>query len=280
MTGSESRLDDTNYLTKPLSGTKNGRAMILGVPVDKMSLDECVARLDESVRTKKPRHLVLVNAAKIVKARYDKELADIIHAADLVGADGVPVVWTSRLLGDPLPGRVNGTDLMERLLALSMQKQYKLYLLGATEHVIEKAAEKFRELYPTLNLVGYRHGYFNSFEEEVKAAEEIAKAQPDILLVGMGTPMKEKWVRRHINRFNVPVIHGVGGSFDLYGGQTKRAPKWMQNWGLEWLYRTMQEPRRLWKRYLFTNIAFIFLAAGAIIKRLFVAKNYQQSQQK
>lgn len=265
---SNTRLNDTDCNTKKLRNGNNGRATILGFPVDKMTLDQFVERLEQFIPTREPHHLVLVNAAKIVKSKFDLDLAKIIHSADLVGADGVPIVWTSRLLGDPLPGRVNGTDLMERLLELSARQQYKIYLLGATQEVIENTAIKLLEQYPTLQLAGYRHGYFKSLEEEIHVAEEIGNSGADILLVGMGTPMKEKWVYRHIKRLNVPVIHGVGGSFDIYGGQAKRAPEWMQKCGLEWLFRTFQEPKRLWKRYLTTNSIFLFLAAGAVLKRL------------
>ena len=210
-----------------------------------------------------------MNAAKIVKARYDRDLASIIQTADLIGADGVPIVWTSRLLGEPLPGRVNGTDLMERLLELAAKKQYRVYFLGAKPQVIQRAVDLFLKMYPGLVVAGYRHGYFESPNDEIQVAEEIGKANADILLIGMGSPMKEKWVRRHIQRLNVPVIHGVGGSFDIYGGYTKRAPIWMQKAGLEWLYRIIQEPRRMWKRYLTTNAIYIVLTIYELIKKLY-----------
>lgn len=276
MKGSNSGVIDTDLKKQiPNVGT-NGRACVFGHPVDKMTLDQCLERLEQFIPTRKTHHLVLVNAAKIVKSRHDPELAQIINSADLVGADGVPIIWTSRLLGDPLPGRVNGTDLMERLIELATCKQYKVYMLGATQAVIQKAAQNFQQQYPNLQLVGFRNGYFNSLDEELQVVEEIRKTKADILLVGMGTPMKEKWVRKHINRLNVPVIHGVGGSFDIYGGTTKRAPKWMQKAGLEWLYRTLQEPRRMWKRYLTTNTIFIFLTIGELCKKYTHKNGYKK----
>ena len=244
------------------------RADILGFPVNKMTLDDCVNILESFIPARKPRQLVLVNAAKIVKARFDKELRNIIFTADLVGADGLPIVWASKILSDPLPGRVNGTDLMERLVELAARKKYRLYLLGATQEIIEKTAADFQSQYPELILVGCRNGYFKDASEEQLAVQEIADSRADILLVGMGTPMKENFICRNIGNLKVPVIHGVGGSFDIVGGLTKRAPLWMQNSGLEWLYRVYQEPLRMWRRYLVTNTIFIFMILSALIKRV------------
>jgi len=250
----------------------NGRAEVLGFYVDKMTLDECVRRLESIIPTRKPHHVVLLNAAKVVKAQYDPELAHIISNADLVGADGVPIVWASKILSEPLPGRVNGTDLMERLIDLSAQKGYRLYLLGAKQHVIERAIASLQERYPGIRIAGYRNGYFASEEEERNAVQLIASSGADILLVGMSSPMKEKWVRRHFEQLSVPIIHGVGGSFDILSGSIKRAPKWMQQYGLEWFYRLCQEPGRMWKRYLFTNTVYSILVMGAVVKQLLGGK--------
>ena len=251
---------------------RNGRADILGFYIDKMTLDECVRRLESIIPTRKPHHVVLLNAAKIVKAQYDPDLAQIIGSADLVGADGVPIVWASRILSQPLPGRVNGTDLMYRLIELSAQKGYRLYLLGAKQQVLERAIAALYEQYQCIRIAGYRNGYFESDEEERKAVQAIAASGADILLVGMSSPMKEKWVRRHFNQLSVPIIHGVGGSFDILSGSIKRAPKWMQQYGLEWFYRLCQEPGRMWKRYLFTNLVYTVLVMAAVVKQLLGGK--------
>lgn len=241
------------------------RSEVLGFPIDRMTLDQCVQHFDEIIPRGEPRHIVLVNAAKIVKARKDSELAHIIRTADYVGADGVPIVWASRLLHQPLPGRVNGTDLMERLFELANRKGYRVYLLGATQPVIEATVRTLNDLYPRLMIVGYRNGYFSSPLDEEKAVRDIAALHPDILMIGMGTPMKEKWVRRHFNQLHATIVHGVGGSFDILGGITKRAPGWMQRNGLEWFYRLCQEPGRMWKRYLVTNSIYI----GLVLKEYF-----------
>ena len=252
---------------------KNGRANVLGFDVDKMTLESCVLRLEEAISLRQVKHIVLVNAAKLVKARYDIELANIIRHADLVGADGVPVVWASKLFGDALPGRVNGTDLMERLIEEAAKKEYRIFFLGAQEEVITKAIENLKEQYPGLKIAGYRNGYFNSQEDEEETVQKISASNADILFVGMGSPMKEKWVRKYINNLSVPVIHGVGGSFDILGGLTKRAPVWMQRYGMEWLYRVYLEPKRLWKRYLITNTYYVVLVAKEMVVKRINNKN-------
>ncbi|MBN1482215.1 glycosyltransferase [candidate division KSB1 bacterium] len=249
------------------------RSNVLGCPVDKMTIDSCIDCFARVLEEKSHCHIVVVNAAKVVKARYDKVLCNVIHAADLVGADGVPIVWASRILGDPLPGRVNGTDLMNRLFRESAERGWTLYLLGARQEIIETAVRNLCRQCPGIRIVGYRNGYFNSFEEENKVVDDINAARPDILLLGFSTPMKENWVRRHKDRLNVPIIHGVGGSFDIVGGLMKRAPVWMQRAGLEWLYRLIQEPRRMWKRYLVTNFLFVWLVLHAMLQRLLTKKS-------
>ncbi|RPI01475.1 MAG: WecB/TagA/CpsF family glycosyltransferase [Calditrichaeota bacterium] len=252
------------------------RVNILDCAIDQMTLAQCLDYFNIVIASRRPCHIVVVNAAKIVKARQDQELADIIRHADLVGADGVPVVWASHLLRRPLPGRVNGTDLMEGLFELASQKGYRIFLLGATEEVISKVVELLRNRYPALILAGYRNGYFASPAEELETVKMVAEARVDILMLGMSTPMKEKWVQKYKHQLNIPVIHGVGGSFDIIGGLTRRAPKWMQVSGLEWAFRLGQEPRRMWKRYLITNSIFIWLVARAFLSRIFDQHDYCQ----
>jgi len=239
---------------------------LFGFPVAKITLDQCVQLFDRCIPNIKPVHIVLVNAAKIVKAHWDRELALIIRHADLIGADGIPIVWLSRLLGRPLPGRLNGTDLMFQLFALAEEKQHRIYLLGAREPVIESAVAELRQRYPNLPLAGYHSGYFASPEELEMTLAEIAASKADILLIGMGSPMKEKWVRKYKARLRVSVIHGVGGSFDILGGLTRRAPHWMQRAGLEWFFRLIQEPQRMWKRYLLLNSFFLFFSCCEIVR--------------
>lgn len=244
------------------------RIDIMGLSIDKVSLKETLDIAEGFISSKKPHQIVVLNAAKIVRAKSDKELRKIILSADLVGPDGVPVVWVSKLLGTPLPGRVNGTDLMEELVGLANRKGYSIFFLGATQEIVQKVIEKYKEKYPHLHIAGFRDGYFSQ-DEEPKIVNEIRNSQADILFVGLPTPMKEKWIHGNLQRLNVPVCHGVGGSFDVVVGHVKRAPLWMQKYGLEWLYRLCQEPKRMFKRYLVTNTIFTFFTIKELVRKFF-----------
>jgi N-acetylglucosaminyldiphosphoundecaprenol N-acetyl-beta-D-mannosaminyltransferase len=233
---------------------------ILGCPVTRLDLDGFVARIDGFIASRKPHYVAVVNAAKLVKMRSDKELEESVLAADLIGADGVPVVWATKLFGTPLPGRVNGTDLMYRLLERANEKRYRVFFFGAKEEVLGQVLEVVRKDYPGVQIAGFQHGYFTPAEEP-SVVEKIRIAEPDILLIAFGTPKKELWVKRYFSAMGVPVIHGVGGSFDVLAGVIPRAPLWMQKAGLEWLFRLCQEPRRMWRRYLATNTQFVLLVA-------------------
>lgn len=246
----------------------NHRIELFGLPIDRISLDETVAKIDSFIKSREPHQIVLVNAAKVVKAKKDLLLREIIQTAALVAPDGVPLVWVSKLLGRSLPGRVNGTDLMEKLIPFAVQKQYSIYFLGSTEEIINKVVMQYKELFPTIRIAGFRNGYFSN-EEEEEVVNRIRKSNADILFVGMGTPMKEKFVKRNLIKMNIPVVHGVGGSLDVVAGYVKRAPLWMQKWGLEWLYRFWREPGRMWKRYLATNSIFISMVAKEFFKYIF-----------
>ncbi len=242
----------------------NGRVNILGLPVDRLSLSQTIEKIETFIASRKPHRLVVVNVAKIVKARQDADLKKVIETADLIRPDGVPVVWLSRLLGRKLPGRVNGTDLMEKLFEVAAQKSYRIFFFGATEEVIQNTVKIVQEKYYGLQVAGFRNGDFSA-EEEPEIIRTIRRSKADILLVGFGSPKKEFWIAKHLKDLNVPIVHGVGGSFDVVAGKTKRAPVWMQNYGLEWFFRLLQEPKRMWKRYLFTNSVFVWLSLREIL---------------
>jgi len=239
-------------------GPVHTRVPVLGCPISKLSLEDFVALAERFVSSGKPHYIAVVNVAKIVKMRSDKELEQSIHAAHLIGADGVPLVWASRILGNPLPGRVNGTDLMYRLLERANEKGYRIFFFGAKEEILRRVVERVRTEYPGAKIAGFRHGYFSPTDEST-IVNKIRAGKADILFIGFGTPKKELWVNRYLNAMGVPVVHGVGGSFDVLAGVIPRAPLWMQRNGLEWLYRFLREPQRMWRRYLFTNTLFIML---------------------
>jgi N-acetylglucosaminyldiphosphoundecaprenol N-acetyl-beta-D-mannosaminyltransferase len=231
---------------------------VLGCPVTRLSLAGFVSRIEDFVASGKPHYVAMVNVAKLVKMRSDKELQESVFAADMIGADGVPLVWASRLFGDPLPGRVNGTDLMYELLKKGDEKSYRIFFLGATKVVLEKVLDVVRRDYPGVQVAGSHHGYFAA-QQETDIVAKIKQAHADILFIAFGTPKKELWVKQYLHSMGVPVIHGVGGSFDVLAGVIPRAPLWMQRNGLEWLFRMFQEPRRMWRRYLVTNLTFMTL---------------------
>ncbi len=243
------------------------RRDVLGVPIAAISLDEAVAVADECVAARARLQFGVVNAAKLVRMRHDPLLAADVLASDVVLADGMSVVWAARLLGRPLPERVAGIDLMHGLLALARRKGYRVYCLGAAEPVLRQAVSNIRASYAGLSLAGASHGYFDD-DQEGRVAHEIATAATDILFVAMTSPKKERFMTRWSARLQVPVVHGVGGSFDVVAGLVRRAPPSWQRLGMEWAYRLRQEPRRLWKRYLATNTLFCGLVARAALQRL------------
>jgi N-acetylglucosaminyldiphosphoundecaprenol N-acetyl-beta-D-mannosaminyltransferase len=231
------------------------RVELFGVPIDNLTLEETLERVEEMMRDGGVHQHVVVNVDKIVKLQSDAQLRRAILDCDLINVDGQPIVWASRLLGRPLKVRVTGTDLFDALVARSAQRGWRPFLLGATQEVVEKAAQVLMKKHPALQLAGWRNGYWSA-EEEKNVVAEIRKANPDILFVGMSSPKKEIFLARWKSELRVPFVMGVGGTFDVVAGKVKRAPLWMQRSGLEWLYRLLQEPRRMWRRYLVEDMAF------------------------
>lgn len=233
------------------------RINVINVPVDALSMKETLDIIDSAIKERKKLHHNVVNAAKIVHMQKDTELREAIVNSDIINADGMAVVWASKLLGRPLPERVAGIDLMQNLVKLSAKRGYRIFFLGAREEVVSKLVSKYSEEYTSAIIAGYRNGYFSK-EEELAIVENISASDADILFVAISSPVKEFFLNKYKDIMNVRFIMGVGGSFDVAAGITKRAPGWMQRVGLEWFYRVLQEPRRLWKRYLVTNSLFIW----------------------
>jgi N-acetylglucosaminyldiphosphoundecaprenol N-acetyl-beta-D-mannosaminyltransferase len=234
------------------------RAEVLGCSIDRVDMSEAAERCDRFIRTRAGAQHMAVNAAKIVAMRHDEALHRLVDRCELITADGQAVVWASRLLGDPLPTRVAGIDLMLELLALAEDRGYRVYVLGAERVVLERAVARLRELHPRLEFVGHRHGYFSDADEPSVVAE-IRAARPDLLFVAISTPRKEYFLGRWGPELDVPFSMGVGGAIDVVAGVTKRAPRSLQRLGLEWAFRLAQEPRRLFRRYLVTNSEFVAL---------------------
>lgn len=242
------------------------RVTLCGVRMDALTMEEVVFAVEEALDQKRSLMIGVVNAAKMVNMQKDLALRDSVTTCDIVLADGAPLVWLSRLKSTPLPERVAGIDLMFQLLALADRRQFRVFLLGATQPTLEKVEAYVRRHYPQLILAGSQDGYFpESSESEI--AEKIRESKADMLFVAMSSPRKETFLGQWGGVMRVPICHGVGGSFDVVAGVTRRAPRWMQRIGMEWLYRVLQEPKRLWKRYLVTNTLFLKLACRDLITR-------------
>jgi len=231
---------------------------VLGYPVMAVTSAEAVELCERSIQSRSPLQVGVLNAAKIVNASKDPALRDALLSCDAIFADGQAVVWASRILGRPLPQRVAGIDLFEDLLALASRKRYSVYLLGATPDVLDRVVEVVAQQYPDAVIAGYRDGYFTS-AESADVARDIEASAPDMLFVAMTSPKKETFIAANQDIMHVPLTHGVGGSFDIVAGKTERAPEIWQKLGMEWAFRVVQEPRRMFMRYFRTNGAFIYM---------------------
>jgi N-acetylglucosaminyldiphosphoundecaprenol N-acetyl-beta-D-mannosaminyltransferase len=239
--------------------------VLFGLPLDALTMPQVLARCEQAVESRERLLIGVVNAAKIVKLRQDDLLRNSLLECDVLLADGQAVVWASRLLRKPLPERVAGIDLFEQLLSLADRDGRSVYLLGAKEEVLTALVERVTARFPGLKIAGRHHGYFDD-AQAAEIAADIRGSGADMLFLGMVSPKKEIFLGTWGPELQVSVLHGVGGSFDILAGITKRAPEWWQRAGLEWLYRVIQEPRRLWRRYLTTNLAFIALTVREAIR--------------
>ena len=224
---------------------------ILGVRFDNVTIAETLELIEQMIASRRPHYAVTANVDFVVQAQSDVELRRIFFEAHLVLCDGTPLVWASRLLGNRLRERVAGADVVPLLLQLAERKQYRVFFLGAAPESIERAVTNTRRLHPRLTICGFYSPPFNQLlemdHEEIR--RRILEAQPDLLFVSLGCPKQEKWVAMNYRTLGVPVTIGVGATIDFLAGQVKRAPVWMQRNGLEWIFRLIQEPRRLYRRY-------------------------------
>lgn len=234
------------------------RVHLIGCPVDNLSMEETLVCVEKIIALREPVQHCVVNAGKLVLMQRDPLLKQIVQYCPLINADGQSVVWALKLVGRPIPERVTGIDLMERLLIEADKKHYRIYFLGAEDSILKTLLAHVKKFFPGLVIAGAHHGYFSDNEND-RVVADVATSKADIIFVAMGSPKKEYWLAKNISRLNVPFCMGVGGSFDVVAGKAKRAPRWIQNIGMEWFYRFIQEPRRLWRRYLVDNFIFIFL---------------------
>ncbi|MDY5808897.1 MAG: WecB/TagA/CpsF family glycosyltransferase [Coriobacteriales bacterium] len=234
------------------------RVEVMGAPVDPWTMAQTVAAADWLVSNGRFAHLIGVNADKLLQMRDDPEMDAVVRRCEVVNADGASMVMAADKMGQPLPERVAGIDLMWELCALAERKGYPVYLLGAKAEVVEKTARVLSEKYPGLNICGYRDGYFKDSEFDA-VVSQVAAAGPVVVFIGITSPKKERLIERFRELGETGVFVGVGGSFDVVSGNIPRAPMWMQRANLEWLFRMLQEPKRLLKRYVVGNARFYAL---------------------
>ena len=234
------------------------KVMLFGVPVSNLTMRETVDCIEAMVGDGKVHQHVVINVDKIVKMESNQALRAAVLDCDLITVDGQPVIWASRILQSPIGERVTGIDLFDVLIARCAERGFRPYLLGARQDVVAKTVDVLKAKYPKLQLAGWRNGYWSASEEHV-VVQDIKNVRPDVLCMAVGSPKQELFLGKWKKEMQVPFVMGVGGSFDVTAGVLKRAPKWMQDSGLEWLFRLAQEPRRLWRRYLKEDMAFFRL---------------------
>lgn len=246
--------------------TTSDRIEIMGCLIDNLTMGETLQRIETFVDSGLPHQHVVVNVDKVVKASKDADLRRIINECALINVDGMPVVWASRLLGKPLKERVAGVDLFEALIKRSSEKSWRVYFLGAREEVVRSVRDLYEKQYPSLQVAGYRNGYWKP-AEEAGVVKQIADSEPDLLFVAISSPKKEQFLGQYQAQMKIPFAMGVGGSFDVVAGKVSRAPLWMQHSGLEWFYRFLQEPRKMFRRYFIDDMAFFALLLKEMLRK-------------
>jgi len=233
------------------------RIKLFQVGIDQVDNQKTIQKIEEFIFSKKPHQIVTPDTLAVLRARKDLEYHAILESANLITPDGAGILWAATTLNHPLPERVTGIDIIHNICQLSAKKGHSLYLLGSYPGVAGEAALNLTKKYPGIKIAGSHHGYFNCKDvkngnndknkEEEEIIAEIKEKRPDILLVGMGVPKQEKWINKNLNRLDVPVCMGVGGSFDVLSGRIPRAPLWMQRHGMEWIYRSIKQPNRAFR---------------------------------
>ncbi|MFH1878208.1 MAG: WecB/TagA/CpsF family glycosyltransferase [Candidatus Omnitrophota bacterium] len=244
----------------------NNRITILGCPVDNLTLEETVKVVEGFIAEGKPRQYIAINAGKIVKMNQDPEFRGILFDSDLNIVDGQPLLWIARLFGTPVKQRFGGIDIIDAVMPVSEKKGYGIYFLGGKKEILDEVVEKYKKMYPALKIAGTRDGYWKA-EEEAGVVKKIKESGADIIFFAMSSPRKEEFLKKNMIEMGVPFVAGVGGAFDVISGRTKRAPVWVQKIGMEWFYRILQEPGRLWKRYFFSNTLFAWIVIREAARR-------------
>jgi N-acetylglucosaminyldiphosphoundecaprenol N-acetyl-beta-D-mannosaminyltransferase len=234
---------------------------ILGVGISAVNMKIALRTIDHWINNRDPHYICVAGVHGVIESQRDENIRRVHNAAGIVTPDGMPLVWLSRLKGHAQVSRVYGPDLMLAVCEASIHKDYRHFFYGGGDGVPEKLVANLLGKYPQLNIVGMYSPPFRSLtpEEDKLIVRMINQAGPDIVWVGLSTPKQEVWMMEHIRELMVPVLIGVGAAFDFHAGLKRQAPAWMQRVGMEWFYRLLNEPRRLWRRYLFNNPIFVML---------------------
>lgn len=244
---------------QPLVLERN-RVNLLGTAVDRIPREEVALWLERFILSGEPHQIITANLDFIAVARRRPDFAQVIAGADLVVCDGKPLQWASQIQGEAIPARVTGMDLVLTAAHLSAERGFSLYFMGGAPGVAARAAGALGEIMPGVVVAGTdspRLGQFDEAEDE-RIVARIRAARPDVLFVALGAPRQDEWIASHLSALDVPLCAGIGGVFNFLAGETKRAPHWMQQAGLEWAFRLSQEPSRLWKRYLVDDLPIFF----------------------
>ena len=239
------------------------RIKFMNTCIDNLTMSETLNEIDKLIQKKNCSYVVTPNVDHIVRLEKDEELQKVYKNASLILTDGKPLIWISKWYKTPIKEKISGSDLFPRVCQLAANKNYTMYLLGAAEGVADTAARNLMKKYPGLNIVGTYSppfGFEKNKQEMNNIKTQIQEVHPDILIVGLGCPKQEKFMYYHCKELGVPISFGFGASIDFEAGNIKRAPKWMSNHGLEWLYRFSKEPKRLFKRYFVDDLKIIQVA--------------------
>ncbi len=235
---------------------------LLDIPVHAVDYTQSLRQIASWVDSKKrpPAYITQTNVYSLVIAQKDERCKEALSSADLSLPDGMPLVWLLRLKGSHVVSRIYGPDLMKLVSSEAAKRGWCCFLYGGKPEVLDRLKERLENLYPDIRIVGAYSPPFRDLtnEEENEVCAIINSAKPDILWVGLGTPKQDVWMFEHREKLNVSVMHGVGAAFDFLAGEVRQAPRWMMNAGLEWFFRLIMEPKRLWKRYTINNLLFLY----------------------
>lgn len=258
-------------------GRREGRA-VLGASIDALSWDEAVGRIVAWGAERESRYVCVCNVHSVVTTTLDPEFQAVVNGSDMATPDGAPIAWAMRKMGHPEQERINGPDLMWRYLGMAERLGQSVFFYGSTEQTLERLKDNLGRYFPALKIAGMHSPHFCESEEDQDEAdvEMLNRSGANVVFIGLGCPKQEKWMAAHRGRVQATMI-GVGAAFDYHAGVLKRAPLWWQQHGLEWLYRVLMEPRRLFMRYLVTNTLFVVGFARQLLSEKLSGRQHSSS---